>query len=125
MRVFNLHDEVQFDEEQAHAESIHSNDEGRALRFALLPNQKIENFQTPSSPVHLVVLQGKGTFVDANGEEKFVEAGTLVVFDANETHSVYTKDEKLVYIAIYNENPVPYNSEHRKMLEKEGYPLEE
>lgn len=127
MRAFNLSEGVEFNKKRPHAESLHSNEEGRALRFAFLPHQKIENFRIPSSPTHIVILHGRGVFKGADGEEKTCSTGMMVTFDAGEEHSVYAQDEKLVYVAIYDENPIAknYHSEHREMIEKEGYPHEE
>lgn len=122
MRTFNLYKDIEFNERKAHAQSLHSNEEGRALRFALLPEQEIKDHEATHSPVHLVVLQGKGMFTGADGVERECEAGMMVVFDAGETHSVRALDDKLVYIAIYKENPAShlYESEHRQMLEAQS-----
>lgn len=94
---------------------------GRALRFAFLPGQEIKVHEAPHSPVHLVVLQGRGLFAGADGVERECSQGMLVAFDAGETHSIRALDENLVFIAIFKENPAShlYDSEHRRMLEAE------
>lgn len=121
MRTFDLFEGVEFNERNAQAQSLHSNEEGRALRFALLPRQEIEDHEAPNSPVHLVILQGRGLFTGADGVERECSEGMMVVFDAGETHSVRALDEKLVFIAILKENPAShqYESPHRQMLEEQ------
>lgn len=119
MRTFDLFESLEFTERNAHAESLHSNEEGRALRYAFLPGQRIEPHEAPHSPVHLIILQGRGMFAGAAGVERECSQGMMVAFDAGESHTVRALDEKLVYVAIYNENPVShqYESPHRQMLE--------
>lgn len=122
MKTFELLENVEFSERNAHAEALYSNEDGRALRFAFLPGQELEAHEAPNSPVHMVVLHGKGMFRAVNGEECECGPGMLVAFDAGETHAICALDEKLVYIAIYKENPaaLQYESEHRKLMEAEG-----
>ncbi len=121
MRTFDLFAGVEFNERNAHAESLHSNEEERALRFALLSEQEIKAHEAPHSPVHLIIIQGRGMFTGVDGVERECGEGMMVVFDAGETHSVRALDEKLVFIAILKENPAShlYDSEHRRMLEAE------
>lgn len=80
MGTFDLHKDVKFNQKIVQAQSLHSNDEGRALRFAFLPEQLIENYGATHSPVHLVVLQGRGMFTGTDGIERECGAGTMVVF---------------------------------------------
>lgn len=119
MRTYDLREDIQFNERNAHAQSLHSNEEARALRFAFLPGQRIDSHESPSSAVHLVVLQGRGMFAGADGVERECSEGMMVAFDAGEIHTVHALDEKLVYLAFYKENPATheYDSEHRKMVE--------
>lgn len=119
MRTIELVQNVTFNERNAHAESLHSNEEGRALRFALLPEQEIATHEAPSSPVHLVILRGRGLFTGADGVERECSQGMMVVFDSGEKHSVRALDEKLVYVAIYKESTsaLKYQSPHREMIE--------
>lgn len=122
MRTVDLFADIKFSERKAHAESLHSNEEGRALRFAFLPEQELETHEAPHSPIHLVIIQGRGMFAGADGVERECSEGMLVAFDAGESHTVRALDEKLVYVAIYNENPAThlYESEHRQMLEAQA-----
>lgn len=119
MRTIELLEDVTFSERTAHAESLHSNEEGRALRFAFLPEQQIETHEAPHSPVHLVILQGRGIFTGADGVGRECAEGMMVIFDAGEKHSVRALDEKLVYVAVYNPSHagLQYESPHREMIE--------
>jgi quercetin dioxygenase-like cupin family protein len=119
MRTFELLKDISYSEKNPHAESLHSNEEGRALRFAFLPGQILHAHDAPNSPVHIIILQGRGMFTDEDGIERECSDGMMVAFDAGESHSVRALDEKLVYMAIYKENPAThqYESEHRKMME--------
>jgi len=111
MRTFDLNEDIEFNETNAHAESLHSNDEGRALRFAFLPGQRLEPFSAPHSPVHLIIMQGRGMFAGADGAEHECSEGMMIIFDAGEMHTVRAVDEKLMYIAIYKEAPVSHEGE--------------
>lgn len=122
MRTFELFEGIEFNERNAQAQSLHSNEEGRALRFALLPGQEIKAHEAPHSPVHLIIIQGRGLFTGADGVERECGEGMMVVFDAGETHSVRALDDKLVFIAILKENPAShqYESPHRQMQEAQS-----
>lgn len=119
MRTIALLQNVTFNERNAHAESLHSNEEGRALRFAFLPEQEIATHEAPSSPIHLIIFQGRGLFTGADGVERECSQGMMVVFDSGEKHSIRALDEKLVYVAIYKESAsaLKYQSPHREMIE--------
>jgi len=121
MRTIELLEDIAFRESSPHAESLHSNDEGRALRFAFLPEQRLAAHNAPHSPIHLIIIQGRGMFTGADGIERECSEGMMVVFDSGEEHSVRALDEKLVFISIYKENPaaLKYDSPHRKKLEAE------
>jgi quercetin dioxygenase-like cupin family protein len=111
MRTFDLFEGIEFNETNAHAVSLHCNDEGRELRFAFLPGQRLEPHDAPHSPVHLIILQGRGIFAGADGVEHECSEGMMIVFDAGEMHTVRAVDKKLMYIAIYKEAPVPHEGE--------------
>lgn len=119
MRTIELLEDITFNKRNAHAESLHSNEEGRALRFAFLPRQEIATHEAPHSPIHLVIVQGRGIFTGADGIERKCSEGMMVVFDSGEEHAVRALDEKLVYVAIYKESQpgLKYESAHRQMVE--------
>ncbi len=119
MRTIELLAGVEFKEKQPHAQSLHSNLEARALRFAFLPGQRIKTHDAPHSPIHIIILQGKGVFSGRDGVERECGPGMMVVFDTGEIHTVRALDEDLVYVSIYNGVPTKYESEHRRMVEAE------
>ena len=71
----------------------------------LLPGQVIKEHSAPSSPVHIIVLEGKGLF--SGGEGGFREFGpkTCIKFEQGEKHSIKATDEKLVFIALLRGSP--------------------
>jgi len=124
MRTFELMRGIEFNESQPHAQSLHSNKDARSLRFAFLPGQSIRAHQSPHSPIHLVILKGQGMFAGGDGAERQCGPGMMVAIEAGEMHTIRALDEELVFISIFNGVPTPYESEHRKMVEKEteGHP---
>jgi 6-phosphogluconate dehydrogenase len=83
MRTCDLFEGTEFNERNAHAESLNSNEEGRALCFAFLPGQRIEPHESPHSPVHLIILQGRGMFAGADGSmmgQQAQDVGRRTVF---------------------------------------------
>ncbi len=119
MKTIELLSDVEFNEKQPHVQSLHSNREARALRFAFLPEQQIKRHDAPYSPVHVIVLQGKGVFAGEDGIEQVCGTGMMLIFNIGEPHTVRALDEDLVYVAIYNGVSTTYDSEHRKMVETE------
>jgi len=117
MRTIELLKDIEFDQRNPHAQLLHGNEEGRVLRFAFLPGQTLDPHQAPSSPIHLVILKGKGAFAGGDGVERICSEGMMVAFDAGESHSVRALDEELVFISVYKEAPGPHESEYRKQVE--------
>jgi quercetin dioxygenase-like cupin family protein len=89
--------------DKAHAQAMHADEHGRALRWTLLPGQSVQPSTSPHSPVFLVVLQGSGYFAGEDGEEQKLSANDMAVFAAKETHTARAEDEQLVFIAILHE----------------------
>jgi quercetin dioxygenase-like cupin family protein len=73
---------------------------GRVLRFTLKPNQRVAKHCAPHSPVHIVVLKGKGMFAGEDGREVLLEPNTLAVFGPGEMHAIRALDEPLVFVAF-------------------------
>ena len=99
MKVIDLLDDLKFSDKDPHAESLHYDTEGRAIRFMLKPGQSIPEHRVPSSPFLVVVLKGTGLFAGADGVERTCGPDTLLVFDPAENHTVRALDE-LVFIGI-------------------------
>ncbi len=99
MKVMNLLENLKFGEKDPHAETLHYDTEGRAIRFMLRPGQSIREHNVPSSPFLVVVLEGTGVFSGADGVERTCGPDTLLVFDPGENHTVRALDE-LVFVGI-------------------------
>ena len=93
--------------DKAHAQALHADEHGRALRWTLLPGQSVQLSTSPHSPVYLVVLQGTGYFAGEDGAEQKLGPNDMVVFAPNETHTARAEDEQLLFIAILHEAPNP------------------
>ncbi len=117
MRTIELMKGIEFNDNNPQAQLLHGNEEGRVFRFAFLPGQGLEPHRAPSSPIHMIVIQGKGAFAGEDGVERICSEGMMVSFDAGETHSVRALDEILVFISVYKEAPSSHNSEYRKQVE--------
>ena len=99
--------EVVYHGDKAHAQALHADHNGRALRWTLLPGQSVQPSRSPHSPVYLVVLQGTGYFSGEDGVEQKLGLNDLAVFAPNETHSARAEDEELVFVTILHEAPNP------------------
>lgn len=70
------------------------------IRLSLLPGQSIKEHSSPSSPVYIIILVGKGLFSDEQGNLKEFGINTCIKYDQNEKHSIQARDGKLVFIAF-------------------------
>ena len=93
--------------DKAHAQALHADHNGRALRWTLLPGQSVQPSTSPSTPVYLVVLQGTGYFAGEDGVEQKLNPNDMAVFAPNETHTARAEEEQLVFVAILHEAPNP------------------
>jgi len=109
MQTFGLLTELEFFEEgdRAHAQALHADHNGRALRWTLQPGQSVQPSTSPSTPVYLVVLQGSGYFAGQDGVERKLAPNDMAVFAPNELHTARAEDENLIFIAILHEAPNP------------------
>ncbi|RIK31192.1 MAG: hypothetical protein DCC56_03105 [Anaerolineae bacterium] len=92
MKTANLLENLTFKDE-AHANPLHVDRQGRAILFTLKAGQSIREHNAPSSPFFVVVLKGQGVFTGGDGAEHVCGPNTLLVFDAGEQHSVRAVDE--------------------------------
>ena len=72
---FDLLKDVEFKEEHPHAETILADRDTRLIRFSLLPGQSIKEHSAPSSPVYIIILEGRATFT--GGENIVCELGAV------------------------------------------------
>ena len=88
MKTLSLLQTLEFRDDRPLAKPLLVDRSGRVLRFTLKPGQRVAEHCAPGSPVHIVVLQGKGMVAGADGREVLLEANALAVFDAGERHTV-------------------------------------
>ena len=100
MKTFQLSENVVFDEAHAHAEPLHVDGHGRALRFALRPGQSVTEHKAPHSPVNIVVLAGNGIFTGGDKVEHRLGPASLIVISAGEEHAIRALDENLVFLVL-------------------------
>jgi len=100
-----LHDNLVFHDKDPYAEPLFVDKTSRILRFALKPGQSVREHMAPHSPVTIVVLKGSGLFSGGDGREQRYGPGTLLVFDAGETHAVLAEAEELVFVAFLQGAP--------------------
>lgn len=105
MEHVDLLDGIKFNESHGIARPIHIDKNGRLLEFALLPGQVIKEHSSPSSPVYLIVLEGKGVFTGGDNEETEAGPGSILIFDVDEKHSIQALDESLVFVAVLHGSP--------------------
>ena len=94
---------------------------GRVLRFTLKPNQRIQEHRAPRSPIHIVVLEGKGMFAGEDGREVLLGHNALVVFAAGEVHTVRSLEEELVFVAFLHKVEGTPTPKHQVTPEADTY----
>ncbi|OJX43853.1 MAG: hypothetical protein BGO78_02495 [Chloroflexi bacterium 44-23] len=99
MEIINLLENWQFNPKGAHAEPLHVDKDGRAILFTLEAGQSIREHNSPSSPLYIVILKGKGSFSGGDGVEQTVGPNMLLVFDPAENHVIRALDE-LVFVGF-------------------------
>jgi quercetin dioxygenase-like cupin family protein len=105
MKTVSLLDNLKFSEDRPQADPLLVDETGRVLRFSLKPGQSVKEHRAPHSPVHLVVLRGRGMFSGEDGREQPLGPGTLIAIKANEPHAIRALDEALVFVALLHQAP--------------------
>ncbi len=100
MRATQLLENLEFHDRSPYAQPLYVDEDGRVIRFMLQPGQSISEHNAPSSPFYVVVLQGRGMFAGADGNERPFGPNDLLVFDKGEHHSVRALDEPLIFIGF-------------------------
>lgn len=113
METMPLLQAVEFHEKNPNAEPLWVAGDGRILRFALQPGQIVREHKAPHSPVYLVVLQGRGMFAGADGQEHEFGPNTLLIFEAGEAHSLRALNEALICVAFLREAPGEWHFKSR------------
>ena len=107
MKTINVLENLKFKDKDAHAEVVHYDVQGRAIRFMLKPGQSIREHNAPSSPFFVVILKGKGTFAGGDGVAHEVGPNTLLIFDPGENHAIHALEE-LVFVGFLHGIPAPH-----------------
>ena len=121
MKTLPLLQSLEFRDERPLAKPLLVDGTGRVLRFTLEPGQRVTEHCAPGSPVHIVVLRGKGMFSGVDGREVLLEPNTLVVFDAGEVHAIRALDEALVFVALLHKVAGVPESKHRVTHQEDTY----
>lgn len=104
MKAVYINPNLKFPEQTPHAAGLHVDQSGRALLFTLRAGEKIEEHNAPSSTLFAYILQGRGVFAGQDGQEAEFGAGTLLVFETGEDHTVRALED-LAFLGIME--PVP------------------
>jgi quercetin dioxygenase-like cupin family protein len=104
MESMNLLDLTEFHPNNPYAKPLHVDKNGRALLFALHPDQSIREHNAPSSPFYIVILKGQGVFTGGDGNEQAFGPGTLLIFGPGENHSIRALEE-LVFVGFLHGAP--------------------
>ena len=105
MNSFDLMKDVEFKTERRVAESILIDEDTRLIRFSLLPGQSIKEHSAPSSPVYIIILEGKGLFSGCQNSVRELGKNTCIKYEQDEKHSIQATDEKLVFVALLKGSP--------------------
>lgn len=105
MKTVQLLEGLKFEETKSYAEPLHRDQENRVYRFMLRPGQEVVEHHAPESPVHIVVLKGRGMFRGGDGREQEFGPNSLLIFDPGENHAVRALDEELVFLVILHGVP--------------------
>lgn len=105
MKSMHLLEELEFDEQVAHAQPLYVDKFGRVIRFTLKPGQTIREHNAPNSPFYAVVIKGEGMFAGADGKEERFGPNALLLFDPKENHTIRALDQELVFAGFLHGAP--------------------
>lgn len=105
MEIIKQKENIHFNDSHAIAETLFVNDNNRLLRFSLKPGQSIKEHSSPSSPVFITIVRGKGLFWGEDGVKKEIDQDSMIVFKKHEFHGISALDEELVFIAVLHGAP--------------------
>ena len=105
MQSFRLLDAAEFrDVGAGSAKALYADDASRTLLFALSKGQSIKEHHA-NTPLHIVVLAGRGLFKAGDGTEVRAEPNTLLILAPGEEISATAPDEELIFVAILHGAP--------------------
>lgn len=105
MNTCSLLSDVAYHDDNPYAEPLLVTPNSRILRFALRPGQVVREHTAPSSPVHLVVLKGKGRIAGEDGIEHDCGPNMLITFEPGEKHSLRALEEEFTLVAFLHGAP--------------------
>ena len=121
MNTLPLLETLQFRDDRPVARPLLVGKSGRVLRFTLKPNQRVAKHCAPHSPVHIVVLKGKGMFAGEDGREVLLGPNTLAVFGPGEMYAIRALDEPLVFVAFLHRVEGVPEAKPRSIPEEDTY----
>jgi quercetin dioxygenase-like cupin family protein len=105
MKANHLLEELEFHEADPFAQPILVDKDVRILRWMLKPGQSIREHRVPSSPLYVVVIKGRGMFASNGEAEQEFGPNSLLIFEANESHTVRALGEALIFVAFLQAVP--------------------
>jgi quercetin dioxygenase-like cupin family protein len=105
MKTMQLLEAPEFSAQDAHAEGLFVDKNGRVLRYTLKPGQSFREHNTPDSPSYLVVLKGQGIFAGADGKEQRLGPNAMLIFDPGENHVIRAVEDELVLVGFLHGAP--------------------
>jgi len=103
MKVEHLLENLRFNDDRPHAETLFNYETSKVIRFTLKPGQELKEHRAPRYKLNIIVLRGKGMFGGGGGQELSANPMTLLHFEVNELHRVKALGEELVFVAFLDE----------------------
>ncbi|MBZ0300838.1 MAG: cupin domain-containing protein [Anaerolineae bacterium] len=100
MKSEQLLENLEFHDAEPFAQPLLVDQSSRIIRWMLKPGQQIAEHKVPHSPFYVVVLKGQGMFSGRDGREKAYGAGSLLILEPGEPHSVRALDEELIFVSF-------------------------
>jgi quercetin dioxygenase-like cupin family protein len=100
MKSTQLLENLEFRDAEPFAQPLLVDQHSRILRWMLKPGQQIAEHEVPHSPFYVVILKGQGVFTGIDGREQAYSAGSLLIFEPGEAHTVRALDEELVFVSF-------------------------
>ena len=84
--------------------TAHDSRDARFVVFRLAPGQVVRTHTNPAA-VTLVVLQGRGVFTGAAGEQ-LLGAGDAALYAPGEPHGIRAADDEVIFLAVIGKTAV-------------------
>ena len=100
MKSKQLLENLEFHDTEPFAQPLLVDQYSRVIRWMLKPGQQIAEHEVPHSPFYAVILKGQGMFSGRDGQEQVFGAGSLLILEPGETHTVRALDEELIFVSF-------------------------